>query len=489
MAENTDPVSEKMKEVGGGVIAFLREIVENVKTNGISGLSKSTGQFSIKSGRKAKNSFEINLVPDIKAEMLKTQKARNLTLFVCMIICGTCGLLLLFFWGVDNTHNVTNNNKTELVKILNDKIEKYPNLTEYLTVQGQLSKVEELGQQKNNISRLFTFLSVLLALDKDKITISELTLDTTQSTISFEAQADAGKEPYIDFRVLEVFKKTAAMTTYDYGNYVDENGKNIPAHCVVDTTKDGTILTEEGSIYGLWYRHEKGCDPSNKDGESDGNQTDQNAEQKDQNENEENKDSTESAIDAYLKSTENGGEPSSIVASTDAEDFKKGQKGETKKPEAQNVPTYQRYKTEPEKIWRTPQFEAWAGDGKMNLDGKISGVAHFESICSKYSGTKVGDVIKWSAQNDCKLLTKEVSVLQSSNARNSNNNLVLKFGAKLNIDPKAFLFANKHVIAIGPAGQNVTDSYVQINTIFEKAATACQANDASCNNNNANAGR
>ena len=47
-----------------------------------------------------------------------------------------------------------------------------------------------------------------------------------------------------------------------------------------------------------------------------------------------------------------------------------------------------------------------------------------------------------------------------------------------------FMFKNKHMIAIGPMGQNVTDSYVQIGNMFTQEAAECEAGDTACFSNN-----
>ena len=40
------------------------------------------------------------------------------------------------------------------------------------------------------------------------------------------------------------------------------------------------------------------------------------------------------------------------------------------------------------------------------------------------------------------------------------------------------------MIAIGPMGQNVTDSYVQIGNMFTQEAAECEAGDTACFSNN-----
>ena len=43
-------------------------------------------------------------------------------------------------------------------------------------------------------------------------------------TFTIDAQANAGQEPYIDYRVLDAFKKSMQYMRYDYGEYVDKEG-------------------------------------------------------------------------------------------------------------------------------------------------------------------------------------------------------------------------------------------------------------------------
>ena len=86
------------------------------------------------------------------------------------------------------------------------------------------------------------------------------------------------------------------------------------------------------------------------------------------------------------------------------------------------------------------------------------------------------------------LVPEGLTVTSSSNARDESNNLVLKFTATVGIEPAFFQFQNKHMIAIGPMGQNVTDSYVQIEGMFAQEVTECAANDSDCLYNVKNSG-
>lgn len=135
----------------------------------------------------------------------------------------------------------------------------------------------------------------------------------------------------------------------------------------------------------------------------------------------------------------------------------------------------------------------------MELDGTVSGVQHFESACIKYNGVMQSgsSVARWTSTNDCMLAPDGLVVSSSSNGRDESDNLVLKFSAQAEIAPEFFAFSNKHMMAIGPMGQNVTDSYIQIGNMFTQEARECESGDTECmstvnsggdSNTNTNAG-
>lgn len=147
------------------------------------------------------------------------------------------------------------------------------------------------------------------------------------------------------------------------------------------------------------------------------------------------------------------------------------------------------------KIWRTPQFDKWYDDSKMSLDGEITGVEHFNSSCTSYAGTLVNSStstskgnVRWSSTNDCMLAPDGFEITSSSNGRDESENLVLKFSGTSRFEKKFFDFNNKHMIAIGPLGQNVTDSFVQIGNMFAQEAAECAPDDTECLTNTNNRG-
>lgn len=127
----------------------------------------------------------------------------------------------------------------------------------------------------------------------------------------------------------------------------------------------------------------------------------------------------------------------------------------------------------------------------MSLDGDISGVAHFESDCTTYTGVEneITGEINWSSANDECLLVPDgidgIRISDSSNGRGSSDELVLRFSASISINSEVYDFANHHMLAVAPSGRyNVTDSYVQIQNMFSERAADCDPGDTACNNTN-----
>lgn len=396
--------------------------------------------------------LEINLVPDIKNEMLKAMKIRNYTFFICIIIAAASIATSLIFWSIAAGQQAVADSKKATLTTLSAKVNSYSDLSDFITIKNQLSDLSDLSANRRVFSRIFNVLSALIPTGADTITISRLSvnLESENPKIEFDGQANAGAEPYIDYNVLDSFKKSMQYMRYDYGEYVDRNGDTIPAYCMVENAADGATLydVEKKSYYALWLIDGEGCNPSAEDSDED------------------------EDVDAASKALTDT-EIQSIVGSySKIEDYN-----------GQRVV----------RIWRTPQFDDWYNDSEtgsrphMDLDGNISNVPHFESTCISYQGVeKSNGKISWASLNEsCKLVpdgAEGMTISSSSNGREDEySTLVLRFSASITFAPEVFAFSNHHMLALGPTNRvNVTDSYVQIQSIFAKRASDCAEDDLAC---------
>ena len=372
---------------------------------------------------------EINLVPDIKDEMIRTLKLRNFIFFLCIVIASVSVGATAIFASIAGGQQAVVDGKKSTIDNLSSKLASYSDLSDFLTIRDQLSNVSSIAERKKLLSRIFSVLSALLPQNGDSIRISELNIDLTgqDPAISFDAQADANNPPYIDYNVLDAFKKSMQYMRYDYGAYVDSEGAKIPAYCMIENGQDGATLADAtNGIYAYWQIEGEGCNPS------------------------ELKDVT------------------------------------TEEYAGQNVVRI--WRTPQFTDW----YKAEASDTApyMTLSGEIGNVAHFESKCITYSGSENASTgkVSWTSTNDTCMLVPDgqegIVISDSSNGRGSNDELVLRFSAVIYLSSDIFSFSNKHAIAIGPTGRyNVTDSYVQIQDMFGERASDCASGDTACFNN------
>ncbi len=417
--------------------------------------------------------YEVSLVPEVKRNMIKAMKFRNVMLFVCIVLASVAGGTILIMVSIWTGQNVTMGGQDARLKSMSDKINNYSSLSEFLTIQDQLGNISQINENKKVLSRVFSILSTILPEGPDTVSLSELSVDLSTNTLRFDAQADAKVSPYIDYRVLESFKKGLSLMKYDFGRYVDENGEEIPTMCIVETDENGNTLvdveesgmTSNKYIYAYWLKGKKNCDPTRDD--------------------EEEEDEEKTAEEVAEEIANNGGEATKEQEDVDVEaeyekrtkNLNEYAKGLFDQQIESGIPVTQ---AEVVKVYRSPRFSDWYKDGYMDESGIISGVPHFASDCITYSGSSSGGVMKWTSQNDCMLITEDPVIQDSSNGRDNTGSLVLRFNTSITLDPQVFMFTNKHVMAISPSGQNVTDSYRQIEGMFAERAADCADSDVVC---------
>lgn len=194
--------------------------------------------------------FEINLVPDVKRELLHKQRMRNFVIAICILVALGCGAALFILGSIVGGQGIAMVNQDSEMKRKSEQILSFQNVNQVLTLQDQLNKISGINEEKKMLSRVFGVLDVILPNGEDTVTMAELSVDLTASTMSFDGQADSASN--IDYRALEAFKKTVELSYYDFGRYMDKEGKEIPTMCIDETT-------ENGLVYGVYHRSLKGC--------------------------------------------------------------------------------------------------------------------------------------------------------------------------------------------------------------------------------------
>ena len=101
--------------------------------------------------------YEVNLVPDVKLEMIRLQKIRNLVFFVCIVVSIVSVSTLVVLGGIKGTQDLLISGQESHIKNLSDKITNYKELPDFLTIQDQLKKLSEINKNVQYCRGYFQF--------------------------------------------------------------------------------------------------------------------------------------------------------------------------------------------------------------------------------------------------------------------------------------------------------------------------------------------
>ena len=396
--------------------------------------------------------YEISLVPDVKAELLRKQRLRNLFVLICVGVAIACGAVVMILLSVMGGQTVSMNNQKKEIGCrydmkMNGKTLKssdcksnmgtpvmyFNNRQTLLTIQDQLKSLDTLNNSMIKFSRIFGLLDVLL-LDEEKgskIEVSELAVDFSSMTLSFDAVGYDKSSANIGYKPLEAFKKNAERMRYDYGEYMrrgdDENDEVIPYFCISEETINGLV-------YGVYSKGAPGCEapmvePTEEDkdaGDDEG--SDEKSDEKTSAE------PVENEIEKiYIRRTYK-----------DRDDYESVREGK-------------------DKYWDESVM------GKNNYKGY-----YFESSCISWS--EDGKMDEAATLETRPRLSDEIAVTNSSYGLDTNEQLVLTFQSSVPISTEIFLSGNHNMQILSPTRQNVTDSYVQVRDMFVAGDSIKEAN-------------
>lgn len=183
--------------------------------------------------------IQINLVPDIKQEMLHAQRMRNAAISIS-IIAGIGAVILVAALGVILGAQVAVQ-KIQEAQISSGYAEltARKDLNSAITVQHQLGTISAQNDARTMDSRLLDVIAAINPPAPDDVKISRVSLDPTASTITLEGSA-AGGYPSTD-----VFKKTITNTKVTYTQKGSTETQDVPL--TSDVTFQDTSYGEDSS--------------------------------------------------------------------------------------------------------------------------------------------------------------------------------------------------------------------------------------------------
>ena len=167
--------------------------------------------------------IEINLVPDVKQELIMAQRIRTNVIagaiLVGLISIAIVALLAFYIFAVQGARNIFADNA---IKDGSGKLADVTDLSKTLTIQNQLTKIDNLNDNKKIDSRIFDLLNAIIPPAPNDVKISDLTIDSSANTIGINGQASNS------YAAVEVFKKTIGAANIKYFDSDGKTTKTVP---------------------------------------------------------------------------------------------------------------------------------------------------------------------------------------------------------------------------------------------------------------------
>lgn len=394
--------------------------------------------------------FEISLVPEVKAKLLRQEKIRNLVIVLCIFVAIGCGAILLILTGIISGQGIALNAKDHEIACrigdgsAQDKncskfgtaIMKTDNLDEMLSVQNQMNNIGTLNANKVKFSRIFPMLSVLLINNNGySIKASEVNLDFASQTITFDAVGYSESRVYSNS--LAAFKASANTSYFDYGDYIGVDGNQneftIPSFCITELKS-----AVNGYLYGIYHRYTPGCEADmiskedDKKDEGEGSTTDESE-----------KKVVYSPKDVFIRRT--------YKSVDDMSDYKNGNNKED----------------ENKLLAKANEVAKTQGLISADIEAAPTGF-YFSSSCVQYDAD--GDFSEEATRNQCPISPAGIEASDFGYGRDEANNPVFSFSVTIPYSKEIFAQSSHHVVFNGPTRKNVTPSYKQFDDMFAKPA-------------------
>ena len=172
--------------------------------------------------------IELNLLPDIKQEFVHAKRQKRLVIvFMILISLGSIVVVVLLGLYSYAAQPVRQNFADGDIKKLSKELEGKKNLVRDLTIQNQITSINELHAGKVVYGRLFDYLKTLNPEQPNNVSISKVTATTLDGKGAILLEASAK-----DYQAVAVFKDTLQNAMVQYKD--PETGKTVKTHLFME---------------------------------------------------------------------------------------------------------------------------------------------------------------------------------------------------------------------------------------------------------------
>ena len=150
--------------------------------------------------------IEINLLPNVKRELLKTRVMRNRVISISFLVGGASIAAVVVLALILGSQIAAEAVQSGVIKDRNDKLMAVEDLNKVVTIQHQLTKINEQHSRKKINSRIFDVVTAVNPVAPNNVSFSDIKVNPESKTITLEGSAVNG------YSALETLKKTILNT-------------------------------------------------------------------------------------------------------------------------------------------------------------------------------------------------------------------------------------------------------------------------------------
>lgn len=150
--------------------------------------------------------IEINLLPNVKRELLKTRAMRNRVISISFLVGGASIAAVVVLALILGSQIAGEAVQSGVIKDRNDKLMAVEDLNKVVTIQNQLTKINEQHSRKKINSRIFDVVTAVNPVVPNNVSFSDIKVNPESKTITLEGSAVNG------YSALETLKKTILNT-------------------------------------------------------------------------------------------------------------------------------------------------------------------------------------------------------------------------------------------------------------------------------------
>lgn len=196
--------------------------------------------------------IQVNLIPDVKLELVRAQRQRNIIIAIAVIVSAAAGLVLVLILSwVFILQQVQLSSLTSNIKTTHEEFMSISDIEETVTLSNQLGYIDASHEQKAITSRTFDLLTAISMHDtENSVAVSSFNIDTERRHITITAQTERAGYDAVDvfaknFEALEMF-------------YIDADRSEVPNALREETVTEhedemSTLVASNISVYDLAY--------------------------------------------------------------------------------------------------------------------------------------------------------------------------------------------------------------------------------------------